>query len=194
MAKPKAKAKAKTKTKAKAKAAGAAAVLFKAIGKPDNINTVDVAAKPCVKKWLALSDADRANVVAELASALDAMRALPVWEDIRPSAWNGKYEFTQMVSLGKAIDRLIRAKLPLTEATLTKLAHVVVARPDLSVKHLTSQLEHYGKTQVVGPDLRAAMVAINERYSWSDYETMRARLAWLISPAQADRVAKGNAP
>jgi hypothetical protein len=175
------------------KKAGAAAVLFKAIGKPDNINTVDVAAKPCVKKWLALPDADRANVVAELASALDAMRANPVWEDIRPSAWNDKYEFTQMVALGKAIDRLLRGKLPLTEATLTKLAHVVVHRADFSVKHLTSQLEHYGKTQVVGDALRAAMVAINERYSWSDYQAMRSRLAWLISPAQADRVAKGKA-
>ncbi|MDQ3335140.1 MAG: hypothetical protein M4D80_08260 [Myxococcota bacterium] len=181
------------KPKAKKKAAGAAEVLFKAIGKPRNINTVDVAAKPCVKKWLARPDAERADIVAELASALDAMRALPDWEDIRPCAWNFKYEFTQMVSLGKAIDRLIRGKLPLTEATLTKLAHVVVHRSDFSVKHLTTQLEHYGKTQVVGGALRAAMVAINERYSWSDYEAMRARLAWLISPAQADRLAKGKA-
>ena len=104
--------------------------------------------------------------------------------------------FPLWVSLGKAIERLIRGKLPLSEATLTTLAQVVVQRPDFSVKHLTTQLEHYGKTQVVGDTLRAAMVAINERYSWSDYEAMRARLAWLISPAQADRVAmkKGSDP
>ena len=80
-------AKAKAKPKAKAPA-NAAEVLYKAIGKPDNINTVDVAAKPCVKKWLARPDTERADIVAELATALDAMRALPVWEDMGSCAWH----------------------------------------------------------------------------------------------------------
>lgn len=181
-------AKAKKRTAKKPAKGGAAAVLFKAIGKPRNINTVDVEGKPCVKRWLALADVERAATVAELATALDAMRGKPSWYDIKSSAWNIKYEFTQMVALGKAIDRLLRARLPLDEATLVKLAHTAVERSDFSVRHLTAQLEHFGKTRVVGPELRAAMVAITERFAWRDYDAMRARLAWLISPAQAERV------
>lgn len=177
----------------KPRGGGAAAVLFKAVGKPDNINTVEVEGKPCVKRWLALGEVERAATVAELATALDAMRKRGSWEDIRSSAWNSKYEFTQMVALGKAIDRLVRARLPLDEATLVKLARTVVDRDDFSVRHLTAQLEHYGKTQVVGPELRAAMVGMTKRFSWRDYDAMRARLAWLISPAQAERIGTGRA-
>jgi hypothetical protein len=174
------------------KRANAAAALLKAVGKPKNINTVEVEEKPCVKAWLKLREEERANVVAELADALTKLAADPEWHDIKSSAWNYKYEFTQMVALGKAIDRMIRARLPLTETTLTQLARICVDRADFSVKHLTSQLEHYGKSQVVGEELRAAMVAITTRFSWSDYDAVRARLAWLIAPAQAERV--GVAP
>ena len=174
------------------KRANAATALLKAIGKPKNINTVDVETQPCVLAWLKLREEERATIVGELATALTALRDQPVWHDIKSSAWNGQHEFTQMVALGKAIDRMLRARLPLSEATLTALCRICVDRADFSVKHLTSQLEHYGKDQVVGPDLRAAMVAITERFAWSDYDAVRARLAWLIAPAQAERV--GVAP
>lgn len=183
-----AKAKAKPKAKAKAKSAGAAKVLFAEIGKPDNINTVAVENAACIKKWLALDAVARAGIVAELATALDAMRSTAVWQDICTSAWNIKYEFTQMVALGRAIDRLVRARIPLDEPTLVKLAHVVAERSDLSVLRLTAQLEHYGKTQVVGPDLRAAMLALIERFASSDDAAMRARLSWLTAPTQAERI------
>ena len=174
------------------KRGNAATALLKAVGKPKNINTVDVEAQPCVLAWLKLREEERANVVAELAAALTTLSGKPVWHDIKSSAWNNKYEFTQMVAVGKAIDRLIRARLPLTEATLTALCRICIDRADFSVKHLTSQLEHYGKTEAVGPDLRAAMVGITERFAWSDYDAVRARLAWLIAPAQPERV--GVAP
>ena len=189
-----AKAKAKAKPKSKSKAASAAKTLFKEIGKPDNINTVDVEDARCVQQWLKLDDDARVQVVAELATALDDLRSSPNWHDIQDSAWNSKYEFTQMVALGRAIDRLIRARLPLDELTLTKLAHVVAERSDLSALRLTAQLEHYGKTQPVGPTLRAAMLALNQRFGWSDYDKMRARLSWLAAPTQPERVAKLGKP
>lgn len=193
MAKPKPKATTKPRAvarpKARTKRGNAARVLLAAVGKPRNINTVAVDALPCVKQWLTLADVERVQVVRELAGALDAMRGTPDWEDVHDSAWNIKYAFTKMVALGKALDRLLRARLPLDEATLTTLCKIVVERHDFSVLRLTAQLEHYGASQPVGPDLRAAMLAINERYSWGDYDRMRARIGWLAAPSQPERIA-----
>jgi hypothetical protein len=113
-----------------------------------------------------------------------AKRAL--WNDIRECAWHDAYEFTQMVALDKAIDRLIRAKLPLAEVTLTTLSKIVVQRSDFSASHLTAQLEHYAKTQPVSATLRAAVRAIAKDLSWK--KKLVARLGWVAAPAQPARV------
>lgn len=180
---------AKAKAKAKPKAPNAAKTLLAAVGKPDNINTVAVDELRCVRGWLKEDEPTRIRIVGELATALDKMRAnKAVWEDIRTSAWNIKYQFTQMVALGKAIDRLLRARMRIDEATLTTLAVIARERADFSVLRLTAQLEHYGKTLPVGAKLRAAMVALAERNSWN--AKLRARLSWLAAPAQPERVAQ----
>jgi hypothetical protein len=132
-------------------------------------------------------------IVAELAVALDAMRSKrAIWNDIRESAWNDRYEFTQMVALGKAIDRLIRGKLALAEPTLTTLAKIVIQRNDCSELRLTAQLEHYAKTQPVSGTLRAALRAMTKHFSWK--KKLVARINWVAAPAQPSRVRAAARP
>lgn len=166
---------------------GSAKALLRAVGKPDNINLIDVAALPIVLGWLEEDAPTRIAIVDELATALDRMRAdREVWLDIKSLAWGARYEFAHMVALGKAIDRLIRPKLALSEATLTTLATIVVERCDFSELRLIAQLEHYAKTQPVGPALRAAMLGMKERFSWNAKAV--ARIAWIAAEAQPARV------
>jgi hypothetical protein len=163
--------------------------LFKAVGKPRNINTIDVAGLPIITGWLDQDAPARIAIVDELATALDEMRAnREVWLDIKSLAWGARYEFTQMVALGKAIDRLIRPKLAFPETTLVTLATIVVERSDFSELRLIAQLEHYAKTQPVSPKLRAALLAMSARFAWNAKAV--ARIAWVAAEAQPARVKK----
>jgi hypothetical protein len=164
-----------------------AKALLRAVGKPENINTVDVAGLPIIATWLEEDVPTRVAIVDQLATALDEMRAdRAVWTDIKSSSWNIDYAFTRMVALGKAIDRLIRPKLPFAETTLTTLARIVVERADLSELRLLAQLEHFAKTQPVSPTLREAMLAMSQRFSWNP--KLVARIAWIAAEAQPTRV------
>jgi hypothetical protein len=164
----------------KGKPKNAAAELARAVGTPRNINTVAVDQLACVKRWATLDEPSRVRIVGELVTALAALSRKPVFEDIRTSAWNIRPEFTTMVSLGKAIDRLIRARLPLPAATLCTLAHVVAQRSDVSALRLTAQLEHHAKQHPVTPALELAAAAMILRFAWD--KDMVARLWAVIGP------------
>lgn len=165
--------------------------LLAAVGTPPSIHDVDIAGLPCVVAWLAEPVTTRAEVVGELARALDALRQKPVWEEMRcVVAWGASYDFTTMIALSKAIDRLIRAKLPLSETTLTLLAQIVLDRTDFSELRLTAQLEHFAKTQPVSPTLREAMLVMSQEFSWNP--KLVARIAWIAAEAQPARVKAAN--
>jgi adenylate kinase family enzyme len=163
--------------------------LLRAVGKPRNINTIDVATLPIIATWLDEDAPTRIAIVDDLATALDEMRAnREVWDDIKSLAWGARYEFTQMVALGKAIDRMIRPKLSLPEATLIKLVRIVAERADCSELRVTAQCEHYAKTQPVSQAFREALLDLSKRFAWN--EKLVARIAWIAAEAQPARVKK----
>ena len=164
-------------TKAKNAKVDAAKLLLRAVGKPDNINTVAIDQLACVKAWAAADVATRVAVVDDLTRALAAVCASKAFADIQSSAWNIRHEFTVMVALGKAIDRLIRARLPLSNATLCTLATICVHRADFSALRLTAQLEHHGAPDL---ELELAIAAMLERFSWD--KPLCARLEKLLGP------------
>ena len=159
--------------------------LLRAVGKPRNINTVAVADLACVRGWLTAAPAARVVVVEDLTAALATVRASEAFADIRGSAWNIRYEFTVMVALGKAIDRLIRARLPLAEETLVELASIAVDRADFSVRYLATQLEAFRAAQPIGLELELAIAGVLEAYRW-DAKLVK-RLWKVIGPVATRR-------
>ncbi len=168
--------------------AKAATTLLKEVGKPRNSHTIDIDALRTLKAWLAQDDAERAKIVGELAAELDKIRTSKDWNEFKDSAWHIHRRFNDMIAIARVLDRLIRARLPLTEAALLRLVRFSTVRCDYSVLRLIAQLEHYGKTHVISDELRAALVALSEFYPSSRFAKERARIGWLTSPMQAERV------
>ena len=166
----------------RAAAANAAVVLRREVGKPRNINTVAVDKLKCVVAWAKADEATRVRVVGQLTTALVTLVRGPSFAEVKSSAWNSDPAFTPMVSLGKAIDRLIRGRLPLPEAMLCNLAEIAAQRADFSTLRLVAQLEHFAKQHVIGPQLDLAIAGLIERNGWD--KDLIARLWALIAPVK----------
>src|SRR5204863_8578581 len=89
---------------------------------------------------------------------------------------------TPMVSLGKAIDRLIRARLPLSESTLCDLVEIAAQRADFSIARLVAQLEHAAAAHAIGPELDLAIGRLIARVAWD--KDMTARLGAVVAPVE----------
>lgn len=181
----------RTRSRTASPAGDAAAILLREVGAPDNINRVAIDRLRCVVAWAAADEPTRIRVVDELTAALWRLATSPVFGEIQSSAWNADPAFVVMIAVGKAIDRLIRARLPLGEPTLRALAEIAAVRAEYSAKRLATQLEAFAAHAAISPALDLAILALADRYAWDD--ALAARLRALVPPVVDAAAARTDA-
>lgn len=156
-------------------------ILLAAVGAPKNINTIKIDQLACVKAWAAADAAERVRAIDELARAFGKLRSTAAYADVRTAAWAIGPVFTKLVALGKAIDRLIRARANLGEETLAQLAAASAERREISSLRVIAQLEHHvASGRAIGWPLECAIAVLIDQLDYTP--PAQQRLYALISP------------